>query len=103
MADLSRFVVVCNDGAVSEEQLRILQTLKPDMAGVVTCKDGAPLEAVCKEVRGFPAFCDLDTNRCVVGLRRDEEVLRRLSADVAAHSNQTESSMPSATSTTCTS
>ena len=67
---MSSCLVVLDDDAVSQEQLRVCRALKPpEVEGLVLCSDPENKE-ICEAVEYFPAFCR--GTECVYGLRETE-------------------------------
>lgn len=72
-------VVLDEDDDVSQKQLQVCRDVKPALRGAVVCtRDEKTNDALCYEVRHFPAFCNVDTNMCTYGLRPDAESLDAL-------------------------
>ena len=78
---MNNWIVVVDDDPISTRQLNICQDVKPDLKGVVTCKDetfDTEVSSLCKQVDSFPAFCNIKTNTCIYGLRTKKEDFENL-------------------------
>lgn len=68
---MDRWIVVVGNDDISQEQRRICQMLRPPLHGLLDCEDDENRSApACMQARYFPAFCNIDTNDCLYGLRR---------------------------------
>tara|TARA_B110000046_G_scaffold174330_1_gene197957 strand:+ start:487 stop:762 length:276 start_codon:yes stop_codon:yes gene_type:complete len=76
---MDQWVVVLDADAVSQQQLKVCQALKPALQGAVRCDDLDNGDApVCHAVTHFPAFCHVPSNACVYGLRATSDELDAL-------------------------
>jgi hypothetical protein len=70
--EMDKWVVVLDSDPVSQAQLQVCRTHKPDLKGVILCKDEAldpSVSKICQDVNYFPAFCHVERNSCSYGLR----------------------------------
>ena len=79
VGSMDKWVVVVGDDAVSKKQMDVCRALKPPLHGAVECHLDTNADAsVCTKTRFLPAFCNVQTDECVYGLRtemRDIEAL----------------------------
>lgn len=80
---MDRWVVVLDqDDAVSQRQLDVCKSIRPNLKGVVMCT-AHHSPALCERVEYFPAFCEETTNSCLYGLRRTQADFDRLTHEDA--------------------
>ena len=74
-------IVLDEEDALSQEQLKVCKVLKPEVKGVVMCPRHASPE-LCDHVDFFPAFCHTKSNSCVYGMRTTKEDFADLATTV---------------------
>jgi len=66
------WVVVLDSDPLSQEQLQVCRAVHPpEVKGAIRCDDEENSNnPLCSEIDYFPAFCHVNENSCVYGVRR---------------------------------
>lgn len=76
------WVVVLDSDEVSQRQLQVCRaTRPPELQGAIHCDDpDNASNPLCTELDYFPAFCNVQRNSCVYGLRQTRDDFEQLVA-----------------------
>ena len=64
---MERLVLVIDGEKASHDQLKVCRAEKPPILGVEDCRRHDANAELCRELPTLPAFCNIDTKKCLSG------------------------------------
>ena len=87
-SQLNGWVFLCdwkNDAeGVCKTQIDLVQKEGISFEKVISCNENTPQPAVCDKLQYFPAFCEMETGKCVYGRRETRDAILTLKNDEAS-------------------